>query len=81
MVYNTTSGTYANGPLSVTSVGKVVLGAPLSGTYQGVKSPGTAYVLLHHYMGEIDSAYRDAFVRFKAGITHCAISVMRISVT
>ncbi len=32
-------------------------------------------------LGEIDSAYRDAFVRFKAGITHCAISVMRISVT
>ena len=28
---------------------------------------------------EIDAAYRDAFVRFKSGITHCAISVMRIS--
>jgi len=28
------------------------------GTYQGVKSPGTAYVLLHHYMGEIDGAFR-----------------------
>ncbi|HLX33938.1 MAG TPA: NAD(P)/FAD-dependent oxidoreductase, partial [Candidatus Limnocylindrales bacterium] len=26
------------------------------GTYQGVRSPGTAYVLLHHYMGEIDGA-------------------------
>jgi phytoene dehydrogenase-like protein len=37
--------------------------APMSvsgiiGTHQGVRSPGTAYVLLHHYMGEIDGAYR-----------------------
>ena len=28
------------------------------GTYHGVQSPGTAYVLLHHYMGEIDGAFR-----------------------
>ena len=28
------------------------------GTYLGVRSPGTAYVLLHHYMGEIDGVYR-----------------------
>ncbi len=28
------------------------------GTYQGINSPGTAYVLLHHYMGEIDGAFR-----------------------
>ncbi|MCH8327446.1 MAG: NAD(P)/FAD-dependent oxidoreductase [Candidatus Marinimicrobia bacterium] len=26
------------------------------GTMLGVKSPGTAYVLLHHYMGELDGA-------------------------
>jgi phytoene dehydrogenase-like protein len=37
--------------------------APMSvsgiiGTYLGVRSPGTAYVLLHHYMGEIDGAFR-----------------------
>lgn len=40
-----------------------VLKAPMSvsgiiGTFQGVRSPGTAYVLLHHYMGEIDGAFR-----------------------
>ncbi len=40
-----------------------VLKAPMSvsgiiGTYLGVRSPGTAYVLLHHYMGEIDGAFR-----------------------
>jgi phytoene dehydrogenase-like protein len=28
------------------------------GTYLGPRSPGTAYVLLHHYMGEIDGAAR-----------------------
>ncbi len=28
------------------------------GTYLGPRSPGTAYVLLHHYMGEIDGHFR-----------------------
>jgi phytoene dehydrogenase-like protein len=28
------------------------------GTFLGVRSPGTAYVLLHHYMGEIDGNFR-----------------------
>ncbi len=38
---------------------KATMGASgIIGTYQGVKSPGTAYVLLHHYMGEIDGAFR-----------------------
>lgn len=36
MVYNTTSSTYASGPISVTGLGKVVMTAPLSGTYQGI---------------------------------------------
>jgi phytoene dehydrogenase-like protein len=40
-----------------------VLKAPMSvsgiiGTMQGVRSPGTAYVLLHHYMGQLDGAFR-----------------------
>jgi len=39
------------------------LKAPMScsgiiGTFLGVRSPGTAYVLLHHYMGEIDGNSR-----------------------
>ena len=39
------------------------LKAPMSvsgiiGTFQGVRSPGTAYVLLHHYMGQLDGAFR-----------------------
>jgi phytoene dehydrogenase-like protein len=28
------------------------------GTFMGPRSPGSAYVLLHHYMGEIDGAFR-----------------------
>jgi phytoene dehydrogenase-like protein len=28
------------------------------GTFLGPRSPGSAYVLLHHYLGEIDGAYR-----------------------
>src|SRR6187399_1947194 len=28
------------------------------GTFLGIRSPGTAYVLLHHYMGEIDGVFR-----------------------
>lgn len=28
------------------------------GTFLGPRSPGTAYVLLHHYMGELDGQYR-----------------------
>jgi phytoene dehydrogenase-like protein len=40
-----------------------VLKAPMSvsgiiGTFQGVRSPGTAYVLLHHYMGQLDGVFR-----------------------
>jgi hypothetical protein len=36
MVYNTTSTTYAPGSISISSLSKVVLAAPLSGVYQGI---------------------------------------------
>ena len=35
-----------------------VASSGIIGTMQGIRSPGTAYVLLHHYMGEIDGAFR-----------------------
>ena len=42
-----------------TDVLKATMGASgIIGTFQGVRSPGTAYVLLHHYMGEVDGAFR-----------------------
>jgi phytoene dehydrogenase-like protein len=33
-------------------------GSGIIGTFLGVRSPGTAYVLLHHYMGELDGSFR-----------------------
>ena len=45
------------------------------GTFQGVRSPGTAYVLLHHYMGEIDGAFRSwGFARGGTGAISSAIA-------
>ena len=45
------------------------------GTFQGVRSPGTAYVLLHHYMGEIDGAFRSwGFARGGTGGVSNAIA-------
>jgi phytoene dehydrogenase-like protein len=45
------------------------------GTFQGVRSPGTAYVLLHHYMGEIDGAFRSwGFVKGGTGAISNAIA-------
>jgi len=44
------------------------------GTFLGVRSPGTAYVLLHHYMGEIDGAFRSwGFARGGTGAISNAI--------
>jgi phytoene dehydrogenase-like protein len=45
------------------------------GTFLGVRSPGTAYVLLHHYMGEIDGAFRTwGFARGGTGAISNAIA-------
>ena len=42
-----------------TDVLKATLSASgIIGTFLGPRSPGTAYVLLHHYMGEIDGNFR-----------------------
>src|SRR5499426_3377068 len=45
------------------------------GTFLGVRSPGTAYVLLHLYMGEIDGAFRSwGLVRGGTGAISNAIA-------
>ncbi len=45
------------------------------GTFLGVRSPGTAYVLLHHYMGEIDGTFRSwGFARGGTGAISQAIA-------
>jgi phytoene dehydrogenase-like protein len=57
-----------------------VLKAPMAvsgiiGTFLGVRSPGTAYVLLHHYMGEIDGAFRSwGFARGGTGMVSESIA-------
>jgi phytoene dehydrogenase-like protein len=44
------------------------------GTFLGVRSPGTAYVLLHHYMGEIDGSVRSwGFAKGGTGAISMAI--------
>ena len=49
--------------------------AGIIGTFLGVRSPGTAYVLLHHYMGEIDGAFRSwGFSRGGTGAISMAIA-------
>ncbi len=45
------------------------------GTFLGPRSPGTAYVLLHHYMGELDGAFRSwGFARGGMGSISLAIA-------
>jgi len=45
------------------------------GTLHGPRSPGTAYVLLHHYMGELDGVFRAwGFARGGNGAVSAAIA-------
>src|SRR6185369_16841188 len=54
------------GPMSVSGI---------IGTFLGVRSPGTAYVLLHHYMGEIDGGFRSwGFAKGGTGAVSNAIA-------
>jgi phytoene dehydrogenase-like protein len=49
------------------------------GTFLGPRSPGTAYVQLHHYMGEIDGAFRAwGFARGGTGSVSDAIAAAAI---
>ncbi|HKE42948.1 MAG TPA: NAD(P)/FAD-dependent oxidoreductase [Steroidobacteraceae bacterium] len=50
------------------------------GTFLGPRSPGSAYVLLHHYMGEIDGAFRAwGFCKGGNGTVSAAIASAAIS--
>src|SRR5262245_18733338 len=61
---------------SETDVLKATMAASgIIGTFLGIRSPGTAYVLLHHYMGEIDGASRSwGFARGGTGAISNAIA-------
>src|SRR5262249_55734684 len=63
-------------PWFETDVLKATMSASgIIGTFLGVRSPGTAYVLLHHYMGEIDGVFRSwGFSRGGTGAISMAIA-------
>ena len=45
------------------------------GTFMGIKSPGSAYVMLHHYLGDIDGVFRAwGFQRGGTGAVSMAIA-------
>ena len=46
------------------------------GTFLGVRSPGSAYVLLHHYMGDIDGAFRSWCIS-RGGTGQVSLSIAR----
>ena len=55
-------------------------GSGIIGTFMGIRSPGTAYVLLHHYMGEIDGAFR-AWGFSKGGTGQISMACARAAVS
>jgi phytoene dehydrogenase-like protein len=58
------------GPLKATKSASGIIG-----TFLGPRSPGSAYVLLHHYMGEIDGAFRAwGFCKGGTGTVSAAIA-------
>ena len=51
------------------------------GTFMGPKSPGSAYVMLHHYMGDIDGVFRAwGFQRGGTGAVSMAIALSLIHI-
>ena len=50
------------------------------GTFAGPKTPGSAYVLLHHLMGEHEGAGGWGFIRGGMGTITQAIAAVRRSV-
>jgi phytoene dehydrogenase-like protein len=63
------------GPLKATKSASGIIG-----TFMGPRSPGSAYVLLHHYMGEIDGAFRAwGFCKGGNGTVSAAIASAAIS--
>ena len=48
------------------------------GTFMGPRSPGSAYVMLHHYMGDIDGAFR-AWGFQRGGTGEVSMAIARLS--
>ncbi|HEY7588861.1 MAG TPA: NAD(P)/FAD-dependent oxidoreductase [Thermoplasmata archaeon] len=58
------SGDYLDEWFETDALKGTMCASGIIGTFLGPRSPGTAYVLIHHYMGEVDGAFRAwGFVR------------------
>jgi phytoene dehydrogenase-like protein len=54
----TSSADYLNEWFETEVLKATMSASGIIGTFMGPRSPGTAYVLLHHYMGELDGSFR-----------------------
>ncbi len=52
------SGDYLDEWFETDALKGTMCASGIIGTFLGPRSPGTAYVLIHHYMGEVDGAFR-----------------------
>ncbi|MGH7847149.1 MAG: phytoene desaturase family protein [Candidatus Binatia bacterium] len=52
------SADYLNGWFETEALKATMSASGIIGTFMGPRSPGSAYVLLHHYMGELDGSFR-----------------------
>src|SRR5512136_1273342 len=52
------SGAYLDEWFETDALKGTMCASGIIGTFLGPRSPGTAYVLIHHYMGEVDGAFR-----------------------
>ena len=69
------SADYLDGWFETDALKGTICTSGIIGTFLGPRSPGTAYVLMHHYMGEIDGAYRSwGYVRGGMGAVSNAIA-------
>ncbi len=69
------SGDYLDEWFETDALKGTMCASGIIGTFLGPRSPGTAYVLIHHYMGEVDGAFRAwGFVRGGMGMVSNSIA-------
>ena len=69
------SGDYLDDWFETDALKGTMCASGIIGTFLGPRSPGTAYVLIHHYMGEVDGAFRAwGFVRGGMGMVSNSIA-------
>jgi phytoene dehydrogenase-like protein len=69
------SGDYLDEWFETDALKGTMCASGIIGTFLGPRSPGTAYVLIHHYMGEVDGSFRAwGFVRGGMGMVSESIA-------